>query len=142
LAAFRKRPTAQASLLALAAISVLTQLPVYHRPYDARLLMLTIPACAMLWAGRGRVGRFALGLTWAAIIVTSDFPLMFQEAATSTLRVSTSTLAGKLTLLLLQPAPVILLATGCFYLWVYLRHGTPIRGTQNEDAISLTAAGR
>ena len=141
LALVRRRLTPKAALLALAAISVLTMLPVYHRPYDAKLLMLTVPACAMLWSEKGRFRRTALILSCAAIFVTSDLPLLIWEAVTRAIPVSPATWTGKFILLILQPAPVVLLATGCFYLWVYLRHGTPIRGTQNEDAISLTAAG-
>jgi len=28
----------------------------YHRPFDAKLLLLAVPACAMLWAEGGRIG--------------------------------------------------------------------------------------
>ncbi len=39
--------------LAVAAAVPLTILITYHRPYDAKLLLLTIPACALLWAEGG-----------------------------------------------------------------------------------------
>ena len=36
--------------LALAALVPLSMLPIYHRPYDAKLLLLAVPACAAIWA--------------------------------------------------------------------------------------------
>ena len=49
-------------------------LPVYHRPYDAKLLLLAVPACAALWAQGGVRRWLGLVTTSAAILVTSDFP--------------------------------------------------------------------
>jgi hypothetical protein len=122
LAVLRKRPTAEGALLALAAVSALTMLPVYHLTYDAKLLLLMIPACSVLWAARGPKRWVALGLTSAAIFVTSDIPVIRLAVLAERLHVSASTLSGKLELLLLQPAPLVLLAAGCFYLWVYIRY--------------------
>lgn len=118
----RKRTSREGALLALAAISILTMLPVYHRADDAKLLLLTIPACAMLWARRGRGRWLSLGLTAAALFVTSAVPIIFETAAVKKLPLALSSLSGKLTLLALQPAPLVLLAAGCFYLWVYIRY--------------------
>jgi len=39
----RSRPSRARVWLALAAISALSMLPVYHRQYDAKLLLLTVP---------------------------------------------------------------------------------------------------
>src|SRR6185437_11347872 len=50
IAVLRRPTTPEGTRLALATIAVLTLLPVYHRPDDAVLLLLTIPACAMLFA--------------------------------------------------------------------------------------------
>jgi len=121
-AVLRKRPTQDGALLALAGVSCLTLLVGYHRPHDAKLLLLAIPACAILWAGGGAKRWVALGLTGTAIFVTSDFPLFFLSAAQGHLAISDATFSGKLALLLLHPAPLVLLAAGCFYLWVYMRH--------------------
>ena len=118
----RKRSTWESSLLALAAISMLSLLPVYHRTNDAKLLLLAIPACAMLWEMGGPKKWIALALTSAAIFATSDFPIMTMILLTWNLPLSTSTPAGQLMLLLLQPAPVVLLAAGCFYLWMFIRY--------------------
>lgn len=122
LGVLRKRETRQGALLALAAISALTQLPVYHRTHDAKLMMLMIPACAVLWAGKGARRWMALGLTAAAIFVTADLPLILWAAVTSKIQVPVATLGGKLEMLAVDPAPMILLAAGGFFVWAYVRH--------------------
>jgi len=114
--------------LALAAIAAISLLPVYHRQYDAKLLLLTVPACAMLWAEGGLIGWIALLLNTAGIVVTGDIPSAILLILTRNLSLSPEGFAGKiLTVLLLEPAPLILLAMGIFYLWVYLRR-EPERG--------------
>lgn len=140
--ALRKRASKEASLLALAAISILTMLPVYHRADDAKLLLLVIPACAMLWKSKGRTGWLAINLTAAAVFVTSAVPIIFEAAAVANLPLEFSTMSGKLTLLLLQPAPLVLLAAGCFYLWEYIRYEPAPYVSQREDAATnpLTSA--
>ena len=68
----RSRFSQRGAWLALAAIAPLSMLPVYHRPYDAKLLLLTVPACAMLWAEGGRIGRLALLVNAAGFVLTGD----------------------------------------------------------------------
>ncbi len=60
--------------LALAALVPLSMLPIYHRPYDAKLLLLAVPACAALWAQGGARRWLGMLTTSAAIVVTSDLP--------------------------------------------------------------------
>jgi hypothetical protein len=139
-AVLRKSASRQGALLALAAISILTLLPVYHRAEDAKLLLLSIPACAMLWAEKGALRWVALALTSAAILVTSDIPIVALVSATGKMAVSTSTLGGKLTLLALQPQPLVLLAAGCFYLWVYIRYEPEGAGRETAAEKWLDAA--
>ena len=127
-AAWRKRLTREGALLALAAVSALTLVVVYHRTHDTKILLLTIPACAALWAGGGAKRWVALGLTSAAIFATSDIPIILRLAATDKMAVSTASFSGRFTLLLLQPAPLALLAAGCFYLWAYVRYRPPADG--------------
>ncbi|MDE3186926.1 MAG: DUF2029 domain-containing protein [Acidobacteriota bacterium] len=130
----RTRFTQEGAWLALAAVSALSLLPVYHRPYDAKLLLLAVPACAMLWAAGGMRRWIALGVTSAGIISTSDIPLAILVTVTKNLHFSTTTLTGKLmTILLLRPTPLILLAMGCFYLWVYVRYDPDRVSTLEHD---------
>ena len=142
----RKRASQERTRLALAAIAVLSLLPVYHRPYDAKLLLLALPACAMLWKEGGPRRWIALALTSAGILVTSDIPITLLLICTKNLSISASTLAGKMmTVLLLRPAPLILLALGCFYLWVYAHYNPPTvvlslkNDAANEPTVAATA---
>lgn len=134
IAVLHKPFTREGSLLALAAVSILTILPCYHRTYDATILMLTVPAFAILWLKRGMKRWVALGLTSAAIIAVGDIPLTLLLHKTQNIPVSASTISGKLTLLALEPTSLVLLATGCFYLWVYIRYEPPSADSAPEDA--------
>lgn len=137
IAALRKRDSAESALLALAAIAALSLLPLYHRTHDAKILMLVIPACAVLWTGKGPRRWIALALTSAAILLTSDIPLLSILIATRGLPSAPSTVTAKLLdLVLLQPAPLILLAVGCFYLWVFLCYNPSQHQKQQADRIA------
>ena len=122
----RSRFSLRLAWFAIAAISALTILPVYHRTYDARLLLLTVPACAILWKEGGPLGWCALALNAAAIVLTGDpfWIIFFQITHYS----RPSALFGMI------PAPFILLALSIFYLWAYLRadHAPPA----SEDAFN------
>lgn len=119
----RRRFSLPGAWLALAAIAAISMLPVYHRQYDAKLLLLTLPACAMLWAEGGAIGWVALLLNTASILLTGDIPATILLLLTRNLSLGATGLGGKiLTVVLLQPAPLFLLAMGIFYLLVYLRY--------------------
>jgi hypothetical protein len=109
----RSRFTSAMAWFALAAVVPLAMLPVYHRCYDARLLMLTVPACAMLWKKGGPAAWCALLLTLAAIVITGDifWIAVFHFTGYSYQVASIG----------MFPAPLILLSLGIFYLWIYLR---------------------
>lgn len=113
--------------IALAPITALSMLPVYHRMYDARLMLLAVPACAILWAQRGVRAWIAVLVTGTATFVTSAIPwaVFLQAIARVPLP---GVLASNEALLILQvvPVPLTLLIAGCFYLWVYMRHGAEL----------------
>ena len=69
----RSRATADKAWFALASIAGdhLTA-SVYHRQYDAKLLLLTVPACVMLLAERGLVGKWAAIVTIMGLAFTGD----------------------------------------------------------------------
>ncbi len=111
--------------LALASISALSVLPVYHRIYDAKLLLLSIPACAMLWARGGMIRWLALAMNTIALVFTSDFAWIFFSLVLSRLRpampwISDSVING----MIVFPAPTILLAMSILYLWAYARQAS------------------
>lgn len=138
----RKRGSWPGAVFALAPIAALTMLPVYHRPYDAKLLLLALPACAMLWAAKAPKRGIVLALTAAAVVATSDIPLAIDVAIGQSLSLSADTLGGKIaTLLLLRPAPLVLLALGCSYLWVYMRYDPPaVHPSPEPSPTRITAA--
>jgi hypothetical protein len=110
--------------LALAVLVPLSMLPVYHRPYDAKLLLLAVPACAALWAQPQRGVRrwFGLLTTSAAIVVTSDLPSTLLTTISRRMPTSPRGLSNQiLTVMTARPAPLILLTMCGFYLWVYVR---------------------
>ena len=128
----RKRRTPESDKLALAAIAVLTLLPVYHRPYDAKLLMLAVPACAMLWAQPGIQRWLAFSFTIAGVLLTSDFPMAIVIIVSKALGFSSAFPNDKTVIVLLLP-PIALFAMGCYYLWMFLRHvPTPLLEFQND----------
>ena len=140
IAVLRKRFSLESAFLGLAAIAPLSLLPVYHRTHDAKILMLSVPACAMLWAGKAPRRWIALGLTSAAIFFTSDIPLLVLLSLTRNLPSSPSSIGAKnLDLFLLQPAPLFILALGCFYLWAYLHPVSPLLEQNQADRTASPA---
>ncbi len=118
----RVRPSQSRILIALAAIAPLSMLPIYHMQHDAKLLLLTVPACAMLWVQRGFVGWLSLCVTSAGILISGDIFTGFRILVTRNLSLSQADLLGQTaTVLITRPAPIILMVMAVFYLWVYAR---------------------
>jgi len=114
----------------LAAISALSMLGTYHRPYDAKLLLLAIPACAMLWAKGGLLGRIGVCLTGAAVIITGDLSLAILSLLTGNLNPMTMSLGKRFwTISITRPVPLVLLLVTVFYLWIYVQRA---KGTQRN----------
>jgi hypothetical protein len=116
----RSRPFAARAWLAIAAIAALSMLPVYHHLFDAKLLLLTVPACVMLWAEGGLIGWFALLVNMAGFVLTGDLPWAIFLSFLGKLHLPETGLSGQ-ALLAVQvfPTPLVLLIMGIFYLWVY-----------------------
>jgi len=74
-AAVRMRNSPERHLLVIAAIACITLLPIYHRQYDTRILLLIFPAIAWLFSRRRPLGVAALILALLAI-----FPAVAQIA--------------------------------------------------------------
>jgi hypothetical protein len=111
------------TLLPLAAIAVLTLLPVYHRQYDAKLLLLAVPACALLWSRSDQsrlIARIAALLTFAAILITGDLTWAFALGLIANAHAATS---GSSTLFAVNAIffalPFTLLALSTFFVWSY-----------------------
>lgn len=128
----RARPSSQNMWLALAAIAPLTMLPVYHRLVDTKLILLAVPACAMLWARGGWTGRVATLLTTAGIILTGD---NFWLIAVLSFKRAHLTGASREAALAAQSGilPLVLLSMTLFYLWMYAREARALRVTPYQE---------
>jgi hypothetical protein len=139
----RSRATQARGWLALAAVPALTMLPVYHRQYYAKLLLLTIPACVTPWAEGGVVGRLALGLNTAGLVLTGDPTWAILLGLINHLHLAATGLSGwALMALQVFPAPLILLVMAVFYRWVYARKspGLPQKSKSGVERVDCSAA--
>jgi Glycosyltransferase family 87 len=124
LATLYLRPRGARAWIALAAIAPLSMLPVYHLQHDAKLIMLAIPGCALLWAEGGMLGWIALLITGACIGINGDIFTGIRIAFTHQFVMPQPNLAGKITTVMLtRPGPIALLVMSMFYLWMYMRRG-------------------
>ena len=131
----RTRLSPSTTWLALAAIAPLSLLPTYHRSHDAKILLLSIPACAMLWAEGGLIRRLAVTLTSAGIVFTGDFPLWAMAWLTRRAQIPGDIFGKIRAIILTRPIPLVLLAMGMFYLWLYFE-----RTRYHSQPSNLTAS--
>lgn len=109
--------------IAAAFMSALTLLPVYHRHHDAKLLLLAVPGCALVWSSSNTRLRLAIAVvTASAIAATADLPRVILTIAESPISLSTATITGKfMTILLARPAPFSISLMAIFYLYLFWR---------------------
>jgi len=118
----KNRPEGKAIWLPLSIAAPLSMLPTYHFQHDAKLALLCIPACTILWARKEAIGRWALLLTTAAILINGDIFTAGRVLLTRRLVVPEPDLASRLiTVLFTRPGPLALLAMTVFFLYVYWR---------------------
>jgi len=121
-ATLRKRFSQESAWLGLATIAAISMLPIYHRLHDTRLLLLVFPAFAGVWS------REANQVACASVDGRGHRHDRRRSLADSRHskrpppRATTGLTSQFLTLMLARPVPLILLAMGVFYLWVYVRH--------------------
>jgi hypothetical protein len=114
------------AMFALAAVVPLTMLITYHRPYDAKLLLLTVPACAMLWAEGTAIRWVGLLVTAFAIVITGEVPLAILVNLTANLHLGSEGILSRILLMaLMRPGSLALLAMAIFYVCVYARRVGP-----------------
>ncbi|MGA2727933.1 MAG: glycosyltransferase family 87 protein [Terracidiphilus sp.] len=129
----RSGPSSENALFALVSVAALSMLVTYHRSYDAKLLLLSVPACALLWAEGGATAWLALPISTAGVFFTGDLPLTILMHLTRHMYSPAAGIAGKIaTAVITRPAPLILLVTAIFYLWVYARR--TLARSSNERA--------
>ncbi|MBS1802702.1 MAG: DUF2029 domain-containing protein [Acidobacteria bacterium] len=119
----RKRRSPVDTWFAVAAIAPASMLPLYHRVYDAKLIMLAIPACALLWSEGRRVGRIALAITSATILLSADLTWSTVLRTLIQFHLLTPTEPSRwVAALIAFPLPLSLLAMSVFYLCIYLQN--------------------
>ncbi len=117
-AAVRAPESRRKDLLGIAAIAYLCLLPIYHRQYDTRLLLLTFPAMGLLASEGGIAGVFAVITALATIASTNHaYPRIMAEH----FRNQEATLGPFKTIILTRPIPVVLLFGAIFYLACFMR---------------------
>ena len=115
-----RRSPASDAWIALAAVAALSMLFTYHRSYDAKLLLLlSVPASAMLWAEGGVIAWIALIVSSLAAFFAGDIPLTALTHMTRRYLPSTGSFLGESqAAVLTRPVPLILLGAVVFYLFV------------------------
>ena len=100
-------------LLALATAASLSFLPIYHRQYDTRLLLIMFPAVALLAATKERRGYAALALSVVATVAMSH---QFVHVGPWIGR-HVAHWPPLVWLVLFRPIPLVLLLLACFFLY-------------------------
>lgn len=114
----RKTSDPSVAWLALGAAAALSMLPTYHFQHDAKLLLLAIPACAILWLERGFMGWCSLLITGATIIVNGDIFTGIRILLTRRFLLPDAGFTSHLnTVIFTRPGPLFLFAMALFYLW-------------------------
>lgn len=117
LPAWRMRNSMQKHILAIAAMACIMLLPIYHRQYDTRVLLLVFPAVALLLAWRRSWGVAGLVLLGVATVTTSH-TYLGKLTIDHDRRIEA---AGALkTLLLYRPIPEIELLLAIFLVAAFL----------------------
>jgi hypothetical protein len=118
----RSRVSPATAMFALAAIVPLTMLVTYHRPYDAKLLLLTVPACAILWAQGAPIRWLGLLVSTVGIVMTGEVPLAALVNLTANLNLGAAGIFSQLlTVVVMRPGSLAMLVMAIFYVWVYVR---------------------
>ncbi len=113
--AVRAQPSRKKDLLGVATIACLSLLPVYHRHYDVRLLLLTFPACALLLLEGGAAGWVAAAVS--LMLIGCSHPSFIRDH----LHLHQETLGHWSTVFLLRTSPLVVSVCALFYLAMFVR---------------------
>jgi hypothetical protein len=136
----RTRPSKSLALYAITAISALSMLPSYHRVGDAKLLLIAIPACTVIWVNGGVLKWVGLAITSLGILMTGEFQWAMFFAIIKNLPFSGKWLdASALAALQVIPVPSILLVVAIFYMYVYFKFAVRSEDRPNGVAANSLA---
>jgi len=110
----RRRPSQEKDILCLACIAAFSMLPVYHRSYDSRALLILFPALALLLQRTIWWGRAATVLTLFASFVLSEWYSKHTHPNNHIVRSSHDHLIVQTTIV--HIVPLVLLGISIFYL--------------------------
>jgi hypothetical protein len=113
IAVLRCPPSRESDLVALAGIAALTLLPIYHRLYDARILILAIPGLLLI-VGRRRLQATALVVLMTCVFLSTN---KMYRVALSKLEIWSG---GHFTFILSRQAPLFLLVIAVMFLQSYM----------------------
>lgn len=123
IATWRRPPDRAHVLLSIGFLATLSLLPVYHWIHDAKLILLAIPCSCQLLSVSRSLARWGIAITMAALAATADLPRAILTFFVDRVHLPYTTVSGKLfALVFARPAPLCLLATCIFFLYVYVRH--------------------
>jgi hypothetical protein len=108
--ALRAEPSTRKNLLGVATMACLSLLPLYHRHYDVRLLLLTFPGLAVLVDEGGWESAMAIAASIA--VLCGSHPTFIRDH----LSLRQETLGPLKTILLMRTAPLAVLFSGLVYL--------------------------
>lgn len=112
--ALRAEPSTRKDLLGVATMVCLSLLPLYHRHYDVRLLLLTFPALAVLVDEGGWESAMAIAASIA--VLSGSHPTFIRDH----LALHQETLGPLKTILLMRTAPLAVLFSGLVYLGCFV----------------------
>lgn len=124
----KKSNSIEVSWFALGAYGAISMLPIYHRLYDARVLILAIPLTAVLWKKRDPMAKLAALVAAGTILLTGGIPWGIFLRLSSNLHPSTDLTKTIMVLSQVAPAPAILLVSSLIYIrayWIYATAGDP-----------------
>jgi hypothetical protein len=131
----RKPATEEGTWLGLAAMSAISMLPIYHRTHDTRLLLLVFPAFSLVWTRGGAIKWLAFAVTGTGAALLGILPgMLLARIYGSLLEAPSPGIGGRVVALVFnRPMPLILLAIGIFYLWVYARPAFSAADIESEQ---------
>jgi hypothetical protein len=129
------------NLLGLAPATALTLLPIYHRIYDAKLILLAVPACSILWKRGGPQAWGASLITLTGFVVTGAIPWAISFPLLARLLPHGGNFA-RWVLIALQSCvvPAVLLAFSVFYLFFFVKaagHAEPTESPKPAAVVTL-----
>lgn len=118
--ALRSGPSTVKLWLGLAALIPLAMLPIYHRPYDAKLLLLAIPAIVLFRHQRSAIATTAFWLNCLVILLNADLLWMGLQMLIPKLHLVNGGIGQRIfTLIWVYPVPLTLLAAGIVNVFLY-----------------------